>query len=318
MTKHAAIDETRLRAAVQAIKERKPPDTSQVRLSQHPEIAKLRRNLGKKLEPVFAKAGFDISKVNQLLAHHQTEVRRLLEKEKAKTSKEFAEINRSIRQGIENKRKAIQQIASKPYLVTPIPVLTPFFIYALPAGMLNDSHTEPSNNWARISYTDSVNTNSTAKLSFYFAWQNPSNYLAVINCNADLVSSGFCLVDANPGFFSGGSASLNLWAELNVYLGETAITWQTGQRSQIASLSADGGNVFSGIGPVVSEAISNVSHLSCTEIEVQGDQLVVFEVGLFANISIDDGNIAMSFDTPNEILCPALNIELLTAPVAAA
>jgi hypothetical protein len=315
MTKHVAIDQARLKTAVQAIEARKRSDINQIGFSQRSQISKLRRDLAARLEPVFADAGIDIEKISQIMTQHQHDVRRILQKQKAETSKEIAALRNTFQQGIENKRKALEQIAGRPYLTTPIPILTPFFIYALPAGMLTDSHTEASNNWAKIAYTDSMDTSSgTAKLSFYFAWQNPTNYLAVINCDADIVVNGTCMVDANPGFFSGGSASLDLWAELNVYLGETEINWQAGQKAQVASLSADGGNIFVGIGPVVTQTISDTNHLSCSEIEVQGDELVVFEVALVASISIDSGNVEMSFDTPNEIMCPALNVDLLTSP----
>ena len=174
MTKHVAIDESRLKAAVQAIKERKRPDIDQINLAQHSKIAKLRRDLGRQFEAVFADAGFDISKFNQIVKQHQADVRLVVEKQRTKISKELAALTRSVKQGLDNQRKAIEWIATKPFLITPIPIVTPFFIYALPAGMLNDSHTEPLNNWAKLTYTDNRNiAYPPVKLSFYFAWQNP-------------------------------------------------------------------------------------------------------------------------------------------------
>jgi hypothetical protein len=319
MTKHVAIDRARLQAAVRAIEKRRRPDINQIGLAQRSQIAKLRRDLGPRLEPVFADAGLDVKKINQILTQHQSDVRRALAKHKAETSKEVAALRNTLQQGIENKRKALEQIAGKPYLTTPIPILTPFFIYALPAGMLHDSHIEPSNNWAKLTYTDSRNvTYPPVKLSFYFAWQNPVNYVAVINCDTDLVVNGVCQARADPGFFLPGSAWLGLWAELNVYLGETEINWQAGQLSQIAGISAEGGWGPFGDGDLESKNISDTYHLSCSDILVQGDQVVIFEVSCVASYWIDEGGdivLDFDFDPANyQIMCPALNIDLLTPP----
>jgi hypothetical protein len=312
-----APEESELKAAIDAIKQRKRADVHEADLKQRARLAKLRHKLGKELQPLLTGAGIDLEKINKSLARSQAEVRQLLEREKAATAKELAALAKSREAGLRNTRNALQHLALKPYLTTPIPVRTPFLIYATPIGMLTDSHTEAWNNWGKIFFTISQDTGgSTAKLNFYFAWQNPSNYLAVINCAADLVANGSCMVDANPGFLFGGSASLHLRAELTVFAGSTEISWQQGQTSEIASLSADGGNIF-GIGPVVNRTISNSSHLTCNLIEVQANQLIVFEVAFVADYSIDDGNVIMDFgksDPNNEIICPALQIDLLSAP----
>jgi hypothetical protein len=320
MTKHVAIDESRLKAAVQAIKERKRPDIDQIHLAQHSKIAKLRRDLGRQFEAVFADAGFDIGKINQIVKQHQTEVRLVVEKQRTETSKELATLTRSLKQGLDNKRKAIEWIATKPFLITPIPIVTPFFIYALPAGMLNDSHTEPLNNWAKLTYTDTRNISyPPVKLSFYFAWQNPINYVAVINCNTELVANGICQARADPGLFLPGSASLELYAELNIYLGETG---KQGQSAQITSILAEGGWGPFGSGDLESRDVSGTFALSCNDILVQGDELVIFEVSCVPSYWIDSGgDIVLDFDfAPSDfkIMCPALNIDLLTPPSSAA
>ncbi len=317
MARQPASHDSQLKAAVDAIKQRKRADIYQASVAQRVSLAKPRRNLGKNLQPLLSNAGLDLKKIDQSLARHQAKVRQLLRTEKAATAKQLAYLAKARQPGLANTRRAIERLASKAYLTTPIPIATPYLIYATPVGMLTDSHAEPWNNWGRVTFSVSTDTgDSTAKLNFYFAWQNPSDYLAVINCTADVVASGECLVDANPGFLFGGSASLHLRAELTVFVGNTEIYWQQGQTHEIVSLSADGGNIF-GLGPVVTRTISDTSHLSCNYIEVQGNQLVVFEVAFVAEYSIDDGNVVLNFGNSNpgyQVLCPALNIDLLTQP----
>src|SRR5690242_14792365 len=74
-------------------------------------------------------------------------------------------------------------------------------------------------------------------------------------------------------------------------------------------------------GDLESRSISGEYHLSCSNIEVQPSQIVVFEVACFADYWIDEGgNIVLDFDfdpANYEIVCPALTIELLTAPMVA-
>jgi hypothetical protein len=86
----------------------------------------------------------------------------------------------------------------------------------------------------------------------------------------------------------------------------------------LVSLATHGGGIF-GLGDVLSETISDTAHLSCKNVEVQCGQLIVFDVALVAEYSVHDGNIGMDFSSSNhQIVCPGLNVELLTPPVGVA
>ena len=58
--------------------------------------------------------------------------------------------------------------------------------------------------------------------------------------------------------------------------------------------------------------------LSCSDIQVQPGQIVVFEVACRAEWWIDfGGSITLSFDfdpAGRQLMCPALQVDLLTAP----
>ena len=315
MATRTVVDESQVKAIINAIKDRERDHLHEASIAQQVRLEKYRHKLSKDLRRHLSDAGLDPEKIDKVLKDHQAELRHHLEKEKRGIAKQLLEQEKLRQAGLDNTRRAIEAIAFKPHLVTLIPVPTPYLIAATPAGILTDSHVEQWNNWGKTFFSLSQNTSSsTARISFYFAWQNPSVYLAVINCAADLVASGMCDLNAIPGFFSGGHVSLNLRAELTVFIGATEIFWQQGQKVQIASLSADGGGIF-GLGSVEPKIISETAHLNCTNIEVQGNQVVIFEVAFVAEYSIDDGNIGLEFKSAErEILCPALTVELLTRP----
>jgi len=70
---------------------------------------------------------------------------------------------------------------------------------------------------------------------------------------------------------------------------------------------------------VLSTAISDTAHLSCNSIEVQGDQLIVFDVALSVDYSIDDGNVGIDFASGSQgIVCPGVTVELLSPPAGTA
>jgi hypothetical protein len=127
---------------------------------------------------------------------------------------------------------------------------------------------------------------------------------------------------AEPGLLFPGSSWLNLWAELNVFLGATEIDWQGTQRAGIGNVDAHGGHGFIRWGDVETTYISGGYHSSCSDIEIQPNQIVVFEVAFVANYGIDfGGNIILDFDfDPGnyEIPCPALTVDLLTPPTVTA
>lgn len=217
--KHTKIDKARLKAAIEAIKGREGPDGPQLRLAQQARIAQFRRKLGKELRPLFAGARFDVGALDKALGRHQVELREALKKDTAKIGKAFAKAARDRERGMANTARAWRHIETKPLLTTLIPLTTPYLIYATPLGMLQDSHIEPWNNFAKFAYTNDQDTGFGAVVKFFFAWQNPSDYLAVINCETNLLINGIIEATAEQGWLVSCSAFVELTAELTVYVG---------------------------------------------------------------------------------------------------
>lgn len=313
------LDKRQVMALIDKIKDREGPELELLQMARESRQAKLRRKLGKQLRTEFEGAAFDARKIDKALARNQAELGAVLKKEAAAAAKKMAPIIKRRQQGIANTRKALEQIKYQPHLTTTIPISTPFLIYATPVGMLTDTHTEPFNNWAKFRYTSDRNTAyDSVVVKFFFAWQNNSDFLAVIDCSTDLIANGVIQDTAEPGWLFPGSAWLSLWSQLTVFLGTTTINYQGTQQQQMGQVYTEAGYSITGApGTINSKDINGTFALSCANIQVQPGQIVVFEVACLATWWIDDGSITVSFDfdpADRKLLCPSLNVDLLTAP----
>lgn len=310
--KHLVLDKARAKAAIDAVKDRKHPMLLEPGVKAR---GKLRKKLSKELRPLFAGAGLDLRKLDKALKDNHAELKKSLAQDRAATAKEYAQAHKERLAGLANTRAALEQIAGTAHLTTPIPVATPFFIGARPAGFLEDSSIAPFNNVAKPSLHITQNTDGrSAKISFYFAWQNPIDFLAVLNCSADVIANGHVKNTAEDGIFTGGSATVKLRTELNIFIGSLTISFQQGQKANIDTISAEGGGIFD-VGAVGDRDVSATTHLTASNIQVEGSRIVVFEVAFVADYSIDDGSIDIDFASGDRsVVVPALNIELLTPP----
>jgi hypothetical protein len=310
--KSLMLDKARAKAAIDAIKDRKHPMLSEPGVQAR---GKLRKKLIKELRPLFAGAGLDLGKLDKALKANHTELKKSFAQDQAANAKQYAQAHKMRLAGLANTRAALEQIAGTAHLTTAIPLATPFFIGARPVGFLEDSSIAPFNNVAKPSLHITQNTDGrSAKISFYFAWQNPIDFLAVLNCSADVIVNGHVRNTADDGIFTGGTATVRLRTELNVFVGPVVISFQQGQKANIDTITAEGGGIFD-VGAVGDRDVSASTHLSASNIQVEGSRTVVFEVAFVADYSIDDGSIDIDFASGDRsVIVPALNIELLTPP----
>jgi hypothetical protein len=314
------LDKTELKALVAKIQVRKQPDLDLLQMTRQSKQAKLRRKLGKQLRTEFAAASFDVRKIDNVLAGHKAELGAALKKADAAAAKRMVPIVKQQHQGIANTRKALEHIRYQSHLTTTIPISTPFLIYATPVGMLSDTHTEPFNNFAKFFYTSDRNTAyDSVVVKFFFAWQNNSDFLAVINCSTSLIANGLLIDTAEPGWLFPGSAWIEAWARLTVYMGSTTINYQGTQQKQIGQVYTEAGyHEFGAPGSINSVDITGAFDLSCSNIAVDPGRIVVFEVACSADWWIDfGGSITVDFNSNpagRQLVCPSLQVGLLTAP----
>jgi hypothetical protein len=314
------IDAAALKAAVAKIQNRERPELDLIRMTKVAKRAQLRRRLGKELRPLFAGAKFDPGKIEKVLAKNEAELRDALTKEDAAAARRAAPLAEQQHKGIAETSRALEQLQFQPFLTTSIPLATPYLIYATPVGMLHDTHVEPWNNWAKFTYTSDRDTAyDSVVVNFYFAWQNRSDFLAVINCSTSLMPNGLIEVTADPGWLFPGSAWLELRAALTVFHGGSVINYQGTQQRQIGSVyTAAGWSGWGSPGTIESQDIFGSYPLSCADIPVDPGQFAIFEVACIADWWIDEGgSMTLDFDfdpAGYQVLCPALQIDLLTAP----
>ena len=196
-SEHKAVSESEIKAAIKAalsaIGHQERLDISQAGLARRAGIPSLRRKLGKQLQPVFAEAGLDVAKIKKIRADHQSEVRGVLKKEKSKSAKAFAALNKNLRSGIENQKKALEHLASQPLIITRIPLWTAFDLTVLPGNLQYESHAGAADNWV-TTYFNKENhgpsEDGTVDVFFWFYWRNPFSYPAVLNADSQLVLQG--------------------------------------------------------------------------------------------------------------------------------
>jgi hypothetical protein len=325
MAKMTSKIHSEVKAAISKIRDRERHETALTPLSRNPLLLNLRGNFQKQLQPVFSKAGVNIDEVNKVLTQYQSERSRILEKEGAATAKSIAALQKTMRNGMENRRKALDLLGSKPFIVTPIPLMSADSIWATPVGMLIDSRIIPGNNVAKIKFVTHDDTGGypSVSLYFYFFWKNDTQYAAVLNASADLILTGWAGLNAFTSFWGGSHSTMDLTAVMNVFVEGQQISTDSHQRTSIKSLSASGGSDLFGDTGSDSDNIFGTFNLSCSKILVESDQFALFEVGMVASYTINNGSVAVHFcdviqgNLPlfdGSVICPALNIELLTAP----
>jgi hypothetical protein len=217
---------------------------------------------------------------------------------------------------VENRRKALEALASKPLTITPIPIWTAVEIDRLPLNIPFAKHIEPGNNWAQIDF-ETRNNFGEVDVSFLFGWQNPTDFFAIINAECDLVLKGTGHAEVDPTYWHGGHAILNLWGQL--ILGTSQNPSFKGPIVAInTTLNLDSGPGIGGGGKITKDAdFSGMVHLSYdSAIQVDPFDTVVLLVKFFAQYDVDHGQVIMDFSSSdNSIMCPSVQVDLLTPSV---
>ena len=146
---------------------------------------------------------------------------------------------------------------------------TPFLIWPTNNLELEDSHTEPWNNTAKVRGLWSGSTGSE-NLRFIFVWENPIDKWAVVNVESNLAVNGACDAFAEGGFLAGSLNSVFVQASLNVWEWwnnpPTMLSPQATQAQRVLAVAASGGGPLSNLGggSVDSKSASGIHDLRRT------------------------------------------------------
>jgi hypothetical protein len=222
-----------------------------------------------------------------------------------------------MRAALAHRSSVLNSIANPPGSIwTLSPIQEASGIAAEPAGMRVTSTIEPQNNWAQIYYENNQDTSGTSVyLQFYFQWENPFAYAVVLAASTNLGANGEIDTGANPGLFSGGHVSVQLWATLDVYVGGVDINYPMGQDAMGPPVTVYGGDLFNGTAHLGGTPIYQYDYLSCQPIPVDAGQAAIFVVSMRADMKINNGVAYLDFsDNYGFVMCPGITLQLLTRP----
>jgi hypothetical protein len=292
------------------------------------------REIGKIFGSFFTKAGLDVRKLDEILVQERDEVRRNFREEVANAAKHFSSAQAIFRHDIEARRTALAMLA-QPYLSNFITLDMPSEIFESPAlvppaSAIVDTHRESFNNWVKIKVFEHGGSDRRS-FFFSFPWTNDSDFFAVINISCFFVLNGNCEVDATGGILTPDTASIKLGSRLDLkresgwgsdpLTGDgTFAVFDNTQQFDALEVSGQIGRIFGGGERSKGEVFQfkEIDH-TFNFVLVPGRAQITVRIALDLNWSINSDNISnlvsANFADDNLlVLCPFVQLELLTAP----
>ena len=208
------------------------------------------------------RAGLDVSTVNELLQRKGTESKRLFDERQRRAGKMAkAEAGNQKRRLLDRQRTiGVADAGSpdvRPFAPTYMYLSRPFIIWQdwrpIEPPHLDplevDPHYEPLNSSVRFKVLRNQGSNTTI-LRFYYMWQNPNDFYALLNARADIELHGGVGVSAHQGLFSGAEAFASVQCRLEYWewwnQPPTISPLPPAALEQVVSLYKSGGALFGG------------------------------------------------------------------------
>jgi hypothetical protein len=329
------IDESELKHAL-SILEASRPSLGQAGLVGRRESLMARRAIEQALRTSFAKAGLDIEKLDRMVADEHSEQRRRLAHQAAEAVKHLPAAHQAFQHAMDNRRKSVERLAG---LIPPpaswlVQLSAPFIIFEKHFRYVVDSHIEPMNSWVKcnVNPREGVSGGGTnsgdTEVDYWFMWENESDYAAVVNVASSLVFTGNCGVSAAQGVFSGQETTLNIQAKLTLWEWwanpQVAISYGAAQNQRVLDLHVQGGHIFqSGRSKTRNFSFETFGLSYDNMFFIPARATAVFTVSFAVQYSTEDylnieNDVTCDFASdPNfRIICPGVQLEVLTAPPA--
>jgi hypothetical protein len=285
------------------------------------------------LRAFYQKAGVNVSKLEEIAAQTRDDARRRLEAEKSAAAERMPASLSTLKQWMANRATA-QKLLAKPFLSYYEIIPKPFLIWETPkaeSGVFVNSQIENNFSWLKA-FVETTSRSDDTHFTFYFYWQNPSEYYALMNVDSWLILNGACEVVASQGLFSSDNASAQLITSLAIWrwmgwgtdpmtganLDQTELT-STG--AEIMDLSVSGSNFGFGTTTPQSQNFQYaIYNLNYNFLAVPPGASVLFEVGVeigygFRRGGQDGDYIYIDFANDNagyQIICTEVGLEMLT------
>jgi hypothetical protein len=229
-----------------------------------------------------------------------------------------------------NQRQA-NLVVGQPHLTTTLNLDEPFLIWELPRPLPGfDPHDTPGASSVALNILEHAG-GDRLQCIFYFLWNNPSAFAAVINVTTTMRLKGLVQVIGDSGIFAGDTSEAAMSCELDILrwsgwgpdpvtgasTDETPLPFaQATQSHNLGTLTATGGH-FQQIQR--QQSFDLTANLSAALLAIPAHAVTMFQVtftaqwGLSGNgganrVAIDFGSAAFG----RNIICPGLSLEILT------
>lgn len=296
-----------------------PPPPTRAEVEQQQRI---KRAQDKALAAALTKAGLDLAPLRALKPPlHQDPLQRW-KAHKAKVAKQSALAARMMRRSIDSRRAALARISTPP--IPPILGLrpyyvvldTPFLITRTLGLVMDDSHIEPWNSWAKVrAYAPSTQGSGSIELRFYHVWQNTSGVQVSVDAHSYLVLNGGAAAFVDGTVFPDSSRHSDVDIDVHLYPWEwwnappTLPLAQPDQSQNVMSLHQGGSSWFSEF--TLEEQEQDVFRgydLSYSAWSVPVNAFTVFETSMSINFSNQGGGLLVDFsgESQNSVMSAAV------------
>ena len=271
----------------------------------------------------------DDDRVRAARERHLAELTRVTDREKAAAETEAGASLRTLTEALQIRMEGVQTLgALPPGNFTTMTVRKPFMIWAgkHSSAILDDSFIDDDDSWAKVHVhldeDDSAGPSTESgerRVSFWFMWQNESDFFAVISAHTYIALNGYIRVGANGSAWNivlAGPWVTNMWLKASLSW------WRWWQQPQVATelqnLTVTSATIENGVlGAVHGERVNRVERLEsgAEYITIPPRETVVFEVAVSFPVGIEEDGGSVDFDFSSgdfRIVCPWMNILLLT------
>jgi hypothetical protein len=296
------------------------PSHERIDHARHQRLVRAERAADNFLTEFFGRGGFDEKTYQALRKQHRAELERVVSQLDAEAIRRSARVGQAVHGRIKGQTDALKQLAaSKPFFPFPLVTLdTPFLIWATPrSNIISDSHIEAFNSWAKFR-VESSDSSGTHKLSFYYLWDNPSEFYAAINASTFMGATGRLKASV-----SGGPSGISPTSRYSdVYCSANFALWSWWRQPPIStpytSQSLASVHEFASFWDK-SEAVSvaDGANLNQTMYLVSSKGTVVFEVMLQITYYNGHGRALADFESGDfRVSSPVVVVSLLTGASA--
>jgi hypothetical protein len=286
--------------------------------AQYPKLQDTLRAGEQLFAEFFRKAGLDIEGLAALQKQHSTELSRILDQEKTEAIKRASDAKDTVHSSIKSQTAALQAIAANNSFF-PFPSFNlekPLLILATPhSNIISDSSVEPFNSWAKIK-VDSTASSGLEKLSFYFLWDNPSDFFTVINASTFMSATGHLLARASGGL--SGIDPTSRFSDLGVSANFALWSWWLQPPTSTPYVTQPFTSIAVSASFWDKSATASVSDgflLSQNLFIIPPHGVVLFEVTFEVGYSNGHGHIVADFESGDfRIGCPVVVVSVLTSP----